>query len=187
LSLVRWPNPGARGATVTQPQVYGPPLDWVLFLPYDNGGDPPMWSLYAPDPCRWRVNGSTVEVTGQVELTNRDGQATRGLGGRMTLALLIAALILTLAGFLVLLDRRDTRDRAERQMLLQRIQNPQAAVHEHHQAVTPPDPPASPLPMSDEEMAEMMDGRIPSDLAAAIAKIEAVENGSAQLEDGLLR
>jgi hypothetical protein len=105
----------------------------------------------------------------------------------MTLALLIAALILTLAGFLVLLDRRDTRDRAERQMLLQRIQNPQAAVHEHHQAVTPPDPPASPLPMSDEEMAEMMDGRIPSDLAAAIAKIEAVENGSAQLEDGMLR
>lgn len=71
MSLVRWPNPGARGATVTQPQVYGPPLDWVLFLPYDNGGDPPMWSLYAPDPCRWRVHDDTVEVTGQVELTNR--------------------------------------------------------------------------------------------------------------------
>lgn len=98
-----------------------------------------------------------------------------------------AALILTLAGFLVILDRRDSRDRTERAAWLQRIQNPQAAVHEHHRAVTPPEPPASTLPMSDEEMAEMMNGRIPSDLAAVIAQMEAVENGSAQLEDGLLQ
>jgi hypothetical protein len=100
---------------------------------------------------------------------------------------LLAALVAVNIAYLLLIDRRDSRDRTERAAWLQRIQNPQAAVHEHHRAVTPPDPPASPLPMSDEEMAEMMDGRIPSDLAAAIAKIEAVENGSAQLEDGLLR
>jgi hypothetical protein len=97
-------------------------------------------------------------------------------------------LIALLAALSLNLDPSSTAgQRTRAQMLLQRIQNPQAAVHEHHQAVTPPEPPASPLPMSDEEMAEMMDGRIPSDLAAAIAKIEAVENGSAQLEDGLLQ
>jgi hypothetical protein len=108
----------------------------------------------------------------------------------MTLALLIAALILTLAGFLVLLDRRDSRDRIERAKWLQRIQNPQAAVHEHHQAVTPPDPATSPLPMSDHEIASMEGGQVPdsqTELQRIIARMEAVENGTAQLEDGLLQ
>jgi hypothetical protein len=69
----------------------------------------------------------------------------------MTIAL-TAALILAVAGFLVLLDRRDVRDRAERQILLQRIQAPDAAVYEHAAAQQAPDP--EPFPMSDEQLAE---------------------------------
>jgi hypothetical protein len=106
----------------------------------------------------------------------------------MTIAL-TAALILTLTGFLWLLDRRDKRDRTERASWLQRIQNPQAAVHEHHAQVTPPAPAASPLPMTDEEIAEMQANRIPdgqSELAQIIARMEAAENGTAQIEDGLI-
>jgi hypothetical protein len=63
---------------------------------------------------------------------------------------LAAALILSVAGFLVILDRRDQRDRDERQMLLQRIQAPEQAVYEH--ATRAPDP--SPFPQSDEQLAE---------------------------------
>jgi hypothetical protein len=72
---------------------------------------------------------------------------------------LTAALILTLAGFLVLLDRKDARaklerdaDRTERQVLLQRIQAPEAATYEHAAQHLPQDP--SGLPMSDEQLAE---------------------------------
>jgi hypothetical protein len=103
---------------------------------------------------------------------------------------LIGALVLVNAGWLVVLDRRDTRDRAERQMLLQRIQAPQAAVHEHHHAAVPPAPAAgSGLPMSDEEVADLQNRLVPdggSELARIIAQMEAVENGSAQIEDGVL-
>lgn len=45
----------------------------------------------------------------------------------MTFAL-TACLILTVAGFLVLLDRKDRREREERGLLLQRIQAPEVAV-----------------------------------------------------------
>lgn len=69
----------------------------------------------------------------------------------MTIAL-TAALILAIAGFLVLLDRKDTRDRAERQVLLQRIQAPEAAVYEHATQHQPAD--SDPFPMSDEQLAE---------------------------------
>lgn len=114
----------------------------------------------------------------------------------MTLALLIG-LFAVIFAFLVLLDRRDERavreraaDREELQVLLQRIQAPHAAVHEHHGAVTAPEPvQASSLPMSDEEVADLQNRHAPdgaSELARIIAQMEAVENGSAQLEDGVL-
>lgn len=102
---------------------------------------------------------------------------------------LTAALILTLAGFLLLLDRRDNRDRAERASWLQRIQAPHAAVYEHHAAVTPPEPAVSPLPMTDEEMAEMQAQHVPdgaTELAQLIARMEAAENGAGQPEDYLI-
>lgn len=110
----------------------------------------------------------------------------------MTLALLIGLFAVILA-FLVLLDRRDTRaareraaDREELQTLLQRIQAPHAAVHEHHATVAPAEPQGSTLPMTDEEVADLQNRQVPSELAAIIAKMEAVENGSAQIVDGLL-
>jgi hypothetical protein len=103
----------------------------------------------------------------------------------MTTALLIAALIVALAGHLWLLDRRDRRDREERQTLLQRIQAPQAAVYEHHAGLAPAPEPATGggMPMSDEEIADMQARRVPdeaSELQRIIAQMEAVENGSAQ-------
>jgi hypothetical protein len=77
---------------------------------------------------------------------------------------LIAALIVTVAGFLVLLDRRDARlteerdrDREERQVLLQRIQAPESATYEHAVQQMPPDP--EPYPMSDEQLAEAEERR----------------------------
>lgn len=77
----------------------------------------------------------------------------------MTIALLIAALILAIAGFLILLDRNASRarlereaERTERQVLLQRIQAPEAAVYEHAALDLPADP--EPFPMSDEQLAE---------------------------------
>lgn len=76
----------------------------------------------------------------------------------MTIAL-TAALILTVAGFLVLLDRRDARgklerdaDREERQTLLQRIQAPESATYEHAAQQLPAE--GDPFPMSDEQLAE---------------------------------
>lgn len=76
----------------------------------------------------------------------------------MTLAL-TAGLILTVAAFLFLLDRRDARDkteraaeREERQTLLQRIQAPEAAIVDYSMRDLPSDP--SPFPQSDEQIAE---------------------------------
>lgn len=76
----------------------------------------------------------------------------------MTYAL-AAALILAIAGFLVLLDRNASRaklerdhERSERQVLLQRIQAPDAAVYEHATRDLPADPES--FPMSDEQLAE---------------------------------
>lgn len=69
----------------------------------------------------------------------------------MTVALAVC-LILAVAGFLVLLDRKDQRDREERQVLLQRIQAPDAAVYEHATQGLPED--REPFPMSDEQIAE---------------------------------
>lgn len=72
---------------------------------------------------------------------------------------LIAALILTVAGCLVLTDRKDARqaterdrEREERQILLQRIQAPDAAIVDHSMRLVPDDP--DPFPMSDEQVAE---------------------------------
>lgn len=107
----------------------------------------------------------------------------------MTLALLIALVVMSVAfpvALFVLLDRRDARDRVERASWLQRIQNPQAAVAEHHAALTPPEPAPNPFPMSDEEMAEMEAQRVPDSIQALIARMEAAENGTVQIEDGLL-
>lgn len=102
------------------------------------------------------------------------------------LVMLIVALLLTVAGHLWLSDRRDTRDRTERASWLQRIQAPQAAVYEHHAAVTSPEPAASPLPLSDEEMAEMQAPGSHESVAAIIARMEAAENGTGQPEDYLI-
>lgn len=102
------------------------------------------------------------------------------------LVMLIVALLLTVAGHLWLSDRRDKRDRAERASWLQRIQAPHAAVYEHHASVTTPEPPVSPLPMSDEEMAEMQAPGSYESVEAIIARMEAAENGTAQIQDGLI-
>lgn len=86
---------------------------------------------------------------------------------------------LALAGFLVLLDRKDKRTletlerdreahRAEVQTLLQRIQAPEIAVVEHQQATAVDE---NPYPLTDEESAEAQDER-----ARVIAEIERMEN-----------
>jgi HD superfamily phosphodiesterase len=100
--------------------------------------------------------------------------------------ILIAAIV---AAFLVASDRRDRRERAERAELLQRIQAPHAAVAEHHHAVDPPVDPGSGLPMTDAEVAELQGNRVdvPEELRKWIAQVEAIENGTAQLEDGVLQ
>lgn len=94
----------------------------------------------------------------------------------MTIAL-TAALILTVAGFLTLLDRKDARskaerdaDRDERQILLQRIQAPQSAVVEHSMRDVSED--GSGLPHTDEELAEQ------EERARVLSFIERVENGT---------
>lgn len=68
------------------------------------------------------------------------------------LIVLLIALVAVNVAYLVLLDRRDTRDVAERAVLLQRIQAPEAAVYEHATRDLPADP--EPFPMSDEQLAE---------------------------------
>jgi hypothetical protein len=100
------------------------------------------------------------------------------------------ALVATIAAFAWLLDRRDRRERVERAELLQRIQAPHAAVAEHHHAVDPPVDPGSGLPMTDTEIAELQRAR-PADVDEEtrkwIAQVEAIENGTAQLEDGVIQ
>lgn len=98
---------------------------------------------------------------------------------------LIAAIV---AAFLVAADRRDRRERVERAVLLQRIQAPHAAVHEHHYRAQEPVESGSGLPMTDGEMAGLEGGIPDPDVARqkAIAWLEAMEDGTAQLEDGVL-
>lgn len=86
----------------------------------------------------------------------------------MTTALL-AALVAVNIAYLVLLDRRDTRDRSERAVLLQRIQAPEAAVYEHAAPMLPPDPEG--LPMTDEQLAEQ------EERARVLSFLERHENG----------
>jgi hypothetical protein len=66
---------------------------------------------------------------------------------------LLAALVAVNIAYLVFLDRKDARERAERQTLLQRIQAPEAAVVEHQVRHAEPD---EPYPLTDEEAAEEM-------------------------------
>jgi hypothetical protein len=105
----------------------------------------------------------------------------------------IASLILIatiVAAFLTASDRRDRRERAERADLLQRIQAPHAAVSEHHHRAEPPIDPGSGLPMSDTQIAELEGNRVPDvdeETRKWIAQVEAIENGTAQLEDGVLQ
>lgn len=103
----------------------------------------------------------------------------------MTTLRLVALAAVNIA-YLWFLDRRDGRDRTERASWLQRIQAPYAAMQEHHAAVMQPEPAASPLPLSDEEMAEMQAPGSNESVAAIIARMEAVENGHLQPEDGFL-
>lgn len=88
---------------------------------------------------------------------------------------LAAALILTIAGFLVLLDRKDGRaklerdaDRAERADLLQRIQAPQLAVIDHAQRDAEDDP----MPVTDDE-------GLTDEEREAIERLERMEAGNA--------
>jgi hypothetical protein len=100
---------------------------------------------------------------------------------------LIATIV---AAFLTASDRRDRRERAERADLLQRIQAPHAAVSEHHHRAEPPIDPGSGLPMSDTQIAELERNRVPDvdeETRKWIAQVEAIENGTAQLEDGVLQ
>jgi hypothetical protein len=102
-------------------------------------------------------------------------------------SLVLIASIVT--AFLVASDRRDRRERVERAELLQRIQAPHAAVAEHHHRATVPVDPGSGLPMTDGEMAGM-EGGIPDpdvERQRMIAWMEAVENGTVQLEDGVIQ
>lgn len=102
----------------------------------------------------------------------------------------LAAVGLIVAGFLVALDRRDAREREERAGLLQRIQAPHAAVAEHHYRAEQPVEPGSGLPMSDAEVAKIEGGRVPdvdAETKKWIAQVEAIENGSSQLLDGVIQ
>jgi hypothetical protein len=92
-------------------------------------------------------------------------------------AALIVALVMINVGYLILLDRRDTREHAERGGLLQRIQAPAAAVAAHHVAQTGPVVEGDGLPMTDEEIAQQQEA------ARVVSLIENVENGRLGLLD----
>jgi hypothetical protein len=63
--------------------------------------------------------------------------------------LLVVALVVAVLGFVVLLDRRDDRERAERQILLNRIEAPATAVA---QSLDLPDAePVRALPFDDDD------------------------------------
>jgi hypothetical protein len=106
----------------------------------------------------------------------------------VALIALSIALLAVIVSFAWLLDRRDARERAERAELLQRIQAPHAAVAEHHYRADPPETGSS-LPMSDAEIADQERNGVPDTDAERqrwIAQVEAIENGTAQLLDGVL-
>lgn len=102
----------------------------------------------------------------------------------ITLASLIV-IGLVCGGFLVALDRRDQRERAERADLLQRIQDPEAAVQQHAIQLAPP---TVPLPaVASQNIADMhsddddaywrahgYDGPTREELAEALARAEGV-------------
>lgn len=97
---------------------------------------------------------------------------------------LLAALVAVNVAYLMYLDRNDKRAHAERADLLQRIQAPQAAVAQHHQQQAPPrrEPdPREGLPASDEDL-----GLLDDDTRRHIAMLEAIENGTHQITDGVL-
>lgn len=108
---------------------------------------------------------------------------------------LLAALIAQTVLMFWLLDRQGKRaaaeraqDRSERAELLQRIQAPHAAVAEHYHRADPPEAGSS-LPMTDAEIADQERGQVPDvdvERARIIAQMEAIENGTAQLLDGVL-
>ena len=83
---------------------------------------------------------------------------------------LLSALVAVNIAYLVLMDRKDARDREERQTLLQRIQAPEAAVYEHATRDLPDD--SSPYPLTDEELAEQ------EERARVLQFIEQHENGA---------
>jgi hypothetical protein len=68
---------------------------------------------------------------------------------------LATALIAQTAAFMWVFDRKDKRERDERQVLLQRIQAPEAAVYEHATRSIPEDEGA--YPASDEEIADQQE------------------------------
>jgi len=70
----------------------------------------------------------------------------------MTIAL-TAALIIAIAGFLILLDRKDARDNAQLARLLVHIQAPEVAVAQHAAEHAGPD---DPTPVTDDELEEEM-------------------------------
>jgi hypothetical protein len=67
----------------------------------------------------------------------------------MLTALLVVALVVTVLAFVVLLDRRDARERVERQILLTRIQAPSIAVAQSLD-LTDAEPPRA-LPFDDDD------------------------------------
>lgn len=82
---------------------------------------------------------------------------------------LAIALIAQTAAFVWIIDRKDKRERDERQVLLQRIQAPEAAVYEHATQNAPED--QGSYPMSDEQLAEE------EERVRAITDIELMERG----------
>lgn len=99
------------------------------------------------------------------------------VGRDLVTVALIVALVAINAGYLILLDRRDNRERNEREGLLQRIQAPAAAVAARHVAQVGPVVEGDGLPMTDEEIAEQQE------TARVVSLIENVENGRLGLLD----
>jgi hypothetical protein len=99
------------------------------------------------------------------------------VGRDLVTVVLIIALVAINVGYLILLDRRDKRERAEREGLLQRIQAPAAAVAAHHVAQVGAVVDGDGLPMTDEEIAEQQEA------ARVVSLIENVENGRLGLLD----
>lgn len=86
---------------------------------------------------------------------------------------LLAALVAVNVAYLVLLDRKDGRDRVERANTLQRIQAPEAAVVQHQ--IENYGPAEAVYPLSERESAER---EAMDQLHRQIADLEAAENGN---------